>query len=53
MFIYRYTNHKHELISSFHVPTVDAPELNISGEEMEIFTHAWFQVRNQFILDLV
>jgi len=32
-------------MSNFNVPLVDAPELNISGEEAEVLTHAWFKVR--------
>lgn len=33
------------MMSNFNVPLVDAPELNIPGEEVEILTHAWFNVR--------
>lgn len=37
-------------MSNFNVPIVDAPELNIPGEEVEILTHAWFSVRTKFIV---
>lgn len=45
MFIYRYTNDKELLISNFNVPLVDAPELVVLGEDVEVLTHAWFKVR--------
>lgn len=32
-------------MTNFNVPIVDAPELNIPGEEVEILTNAWFNVR--------
>lgn len=32
-------------MANFHVPIVDAPELNVPGEEVEVLTHAWFNVR--------
>jgi len=50
MYVYRYTNCKEDLISNFHVPLVDAPELLIPGEEVEVLTHAWFRVRILFHL---
>lgn len=43
--VYRFTNDKELLMSNFNVPIVDAPELNIPGEEVEVLTHAWFKVR--------
>lgn len=45
MYFYRYTNDKELLLSNFNVPLVDAPELNTPGEEVEVLTHAWFNVR--------
>lgn len=44
-FICRFTNSKADLLSNFNVPIVDAPELNISGEENEVLTHAFYKVR--------
>lgn len=32
-------------MSNFNVPIVDCPELNIPGEEIEVLTTAWFEVR--------
>lgn len=40
-------------MSNFNVPLVDAPELNISGEEMEVFTLAWFNVRKNQLLRII
>jgi NADH dehydrogenase (ubiquinone) 1 alpha subcomplex subunit 10 len=37
-----YTNNKADFMTNFNVPIVDAPELNIPGEEVEILTTAWF-----------
>lgn len=31
-------------MANFDVPIVDAPELNIPGEEIEVLTRAWFTV---------
>jgi len=53
IYVYRYTNDKEALISNFNVPLVDAPELLIPGEEAEIFTRAWFQVRIMFLFNLI
>lgn len=46
----RYTNCKTDLLSNFNVPLVDAPELNIPGEEVETLTYAWFNVRIIFFI---
>jgi len=53
IYVYRYTNEKEALISNFNVPLVDAPELLIPGEEAEILTRAWFQVRIIFLFNLL
>jgi len=36
-------------MTNFNVPIVDAPELNIPGEEVEILTTAWFNVRMNYL----
>lgn len=36
-------------MSNFNVPVADVPELNIPGEEVEILTHAYFNVSIKII----
>ncbi|XP_050435962.1 NADH dehydrogenase [ubiquinone] 1 alpha subcomplex subunit 10, mitochondrial [Adelges cooleyi] len=39
----KYTNDKDVLMANFDVPIVDAPELNIPGEEIEVLTVSYIQ----------
>lgn len=40
-------------MSNFNVPIVDAPELNIPGEEVDVLTHAWYNVRKPIYLIII
>lgn len=49
LYLHSYTNDKGSLMSNFNVPIADVPELNIPGEEVEILTHAYFNVSIKII----